>query len=85
MYRVVRSALALLFLVGAASTAESADFDAWPHFSRAMLFMLMFVGGCAGSTGGSVKVARLMIVLKKMKSDLRRLLRPQRKKAPSTG
>lgn len=54
----------------------TADFDAWPHFSRALLFILMFVGGCAGSTGGSVKVARLMIVLRKMVSDLKRILQP---------
>jgi len=54
----------------------TADFDAWPHFSRALLFVLMFVGGCAGSTGGSVKVARLMIVLRKMVADLKRILRP---------
>jgi trk system potassium uptake protein TrkH len=54
----------------------TANFDAWPHFSRALLFILMFVGGCAGSTGGSVKVARLMIVLRKMISDLKRILRP---------
>jgi trk system potassium uptake protein TrkH len=54
----------------------TADFDAWPHFSRALLFILMFVGGCAGSTGGSVKVARLMIVLRKLVADLKRILRP---------
>ena len=54
----------------------TADFEAWPHFSRALLFILMFVGGCAGSTGGSVKVARLMIVLRKMVADLKRILRP---------
>jgi trk system potassium uptake protein TrkH len=54
----------------------TADFDAWPHFSRALLFLLMFVGGCAGSTGGSVKVVRIMIVLKKLVIDLRRLVRP---------
>ena len=54
----------------------TADFDQWPHFSRAVLFLLMFVGGCAGSTGGSVKVARLMIVLRKMATDLRKLIRP---------
>ncbi len=54
----------------------TADFDAWPHFSRALLFMLMFVGGCAGSTTGSVKVARLMIVLRKIVADLKRILRP---------
>jgi trk system potassium uptake protein TrkH len=54
----------------------TADFDMWPHFSKAVLFLLFFVGGCAGSTGGSVKVVRIMIVLKKIGVDLRRLLRP---------
>ena len=52
------------------------DFDTWPNFSKAVLFLLMFVGGCAGSTGGSVKVVRIMIVLKKMGADLRRMVRP---------
>jgi len=55
----------------------TADFDAWPHFSRALLFMLMFVGGCAGSTTGSVKVARWMIMLRKIVADLKRILRPR--------
>jgi len=54
----------------------TANFDQWPHFSRALLFMMMFVGGCAGSTGGSVKVVRLMIVLRKLIADLKRILRP---------
>jgi trk system potassium uptake protein TrkH len=54
----------------------TADFDLWPHFSRALLFLLMFVGGCTGSTGGSVKVVRSMILLKKLAIDLRRLVRP---------
>jgi len=54
----------------------TADFDLWPSFSRVLLFLMMFVGGCAGSTGGSVKVARIMIVAKKLIVDLRRLLQP---------
>ena len=54
----------------------TADFDTWPDFSRAMLFVMMFVGGCAGSTGGSVKVVRILIVVKKMVVDLRRMVRP---------
>lgn len=54
----------------------TADFDAWPAFSRALLFLLMFVGGCAGSTGGSVKVARVMIVARKLIVDLKRLIQP---------
>jgi trk system potassium uptake protein TrkH len=54
----------------------TADFDAWPDFSRVLLLLLMFVGGCAGSTGGSVKVSRIMIVAKKLISDLKRLVQP---------
>jgi trk system potassium uptake protein TrkH len=54
----------------------TADFDAWPAFSRALLFALMFVGGCAGSTGGSVKVVRAMIVCKKLFVDLRCMVQP---------
>jgi trk system potassium uptake protein TrkH len=54
----------------------TADFDAWPAFSRALLFALMFVGGCAGSTGGSVKVVRSMIVCKKLVVELKRLVQP---------
>jgi trk system potassium uptake protein TrkH len=52
------------------------DYEVWPAFSKAVLFLLMFVGGCAGSTGGSVKVVRIMIVLKKMVVDLKRMIRP---------
>ncbi len=55
----------------------TADFDLWPEFSRALLFLLMFVGGCTGSTGGSVKVIRAMILLKKLSIDLKQLLRPR--------
>lgn len=54
----------------------TADFDAWPHFSRALLFVMMFIGGCAGSTGGSVKVVRILIVFKKIAVDLRSMVRP---------
>ena len=54
----------------------TADFDLWPHFSRVLLFLMMFVGGCAGSTGGSVKVVRVMIVAKKLIVDLKRLVQP---------
>ena len=55
---------------------STADYDLWPNFSRALLFILVFVGGCAGSTTGSVKVVRSLIVLKKLAVDLKRLLRP---------
>ncbi len=54
----------------------TADYDQWPHVARTLLWMFMFVGGCAGSTGGSVKVVRLLIVFKKIFADVRRMVQP---------
>ncbi|HSF19032.1 MAG TPA: TrkH family potassium uptake protein [Vicinamibacteria bacterium] len=55
----------------------TADYDRWPEVAQTVLWALMFVGGCAGSTGGSVKVVRLLIVLKKIAGDLKRMLQPR--------
>lgn len=54
-----------------------ADYDAWPQFSQGLLVLLMFVGACAGSTGGGVKVARVAIVVKNAAYQLRRLVHPR--------
>ncbi|HLA39094.1 MAG TPA: potassium transporter TrkG, partial [Candidatus Glassbacteria bacterium] len=53
------------------------DFDTWAPFCRIMLLALMFVGGCAGSTGGAIKVIRLLLILKHGRSELRKLLHPR--------
>ena len=50
------------------------DFDLWPFFSKAALMLVMFVGGCAGSTAGGVKVSRVVILFKGLKRELRRIL-----------
>ena len=52
----------------------TADFDLWPYFSKLTLILVMFVGGCAGSTAGGVKVSRLVILFKGLKRELRRIL-----------
>ena len=52
----------------------TADFDLWPYFSKMMLILVMFIGGCAGSTAGGVKVSRLVILFKGLKRELRRIL-----------
>lgn len=57
------------------STADY-DFGQWPSLACALLFLLMFVGGCAGSTSGSVKVVRVQVLFKKLGADLRRIVRP---------
>ncbi len=53
------------------------DFDLWPAVSKTILVMLMFVGACAGSTGGGIKVSRLVILLKTIKKEISLFLHPQ--------
>ena len=53
---------------------STAPFDSWPVFSKTILFTLMFIGGCAGSTGGGLKVARILLMFKTAKRDLTRML-----------
>ncbi len=53
------------------------DFTEWPGFSQTILILLMFCGACAGSTGGGLKVARLMILLKSGIREMRRQLNPR--------
>ena len=55
----------------------TADFDKWPEFSKGLLVVLMFIGACAGSTGGGLKVSRVIILLKSVKKELFSLLHPR--------
>lgn len=55
----------------------TADFDVWPQFSRMLLVTLMFVGGCAGSTGGGIKVVRFVVLLKMGILRLEKTFRPK--------
>ena len=48
----------------------------WPTFSKAVLVLLMFFGACAGSTGGGIKISRIIIMCKTAKQDLMRVLHP---------
>ncbi|MBE7057390.1 MAG: TrkH family potassium uptake protein [Ruminococcaceae bacterium] len=55
----------------------TADFDLWPRLSKVVLMLLMFVGACAGSTGGGLKVSRLMLLFKIIKKELKRMIHPR--------
>lgn len=55
---------------------STADFNTWPSLSKVILLILMVVGGCAGSTGGGVKVSRIIIACKSIVREMRRLLHP---------
>lgn len=53
------------------------DFNLWPMFAKCVLVLLMFIGACAGSTGGGLKVSRVMLVCKEVGRELRRLVHPR--------
>ena len=54
----------------------TADFDQWPEYARTVLVLLMFIGGCAGSTGGGLKVTRVVTLAKAAYGDMRKMLHP---------
>lgn len=56
---------------------STVDFDMWPGFSKSILVCLMFVGACAGSTGGGIKVSRVAIAFKTVKKELSSLIHPR--------
>jgi len=53
------------------------NFGHWPHLAQTVLFALMFIGGCAGSTGGGVKVVRLVTLFRQASTELRYLVHPR--------
>lgn len=56
---------------------STADFDRWPEFSKGLLVVIMFVGACAGSTGGGIKVSRFVIITKTFVKEIRQFLHPR--------
>lgn len=56
---------------------SSTDFDLWPTFSKCILVLLMFIGACAGSTGGGIKVSRILIFAKTALREVRELSQPR--------
>lgn len=63
--------------IGSTTGFASDDFSNWPSFSRNVLLILMFVGGCSGSTAGGLKISRLIILLKAGWVELLRTLHPR--------
>ena len=56
----------------------STDFDLWPAFSKGIIMCLMVIGACAGSTGGGLKVARLMLLTKSLRRNIHQTLSPRK-------
>ena len=55
---------------------SSCDFDLWPSFSKSILVALMFIGACAGSTGGGMKISRLMVLAKSIRKEVLQTVHP---------
>ena len=70
--------LALFQVVSIQTTTgySSVDFEKWPAFSQYVLLALMFIGGCAGSTGGAIKCIRIYVLIKEAARELYRLVHP---------
>ena len=59
---------------------STVDFNAWPELSRCLLVLIMFIGACAGSTGGGLKISRLMILIHGAFNEIGSLIFPRRVK-----
>ncbi len=55
----------------------TADFNTWPNLSKAVLFLLMLCGGCAGSTAGGLKISRVMMLFKSVAKEIRQMIFPR--------
>lgn len=71
--------LALFQVAAIVSTTgfATADFNLWPELSRCILVILMFVGACAGSTGGGMKFARILLLFKNLRREIRETIHPR--------
>ena len=55
----------------------TADFNLWPEFSKIVLLILMFIGACAGSTGGGMQCARILVLMKTLRREIRTIIHPR--------
>lgn len=56
---------------------STVDFNLWPAFSKTLILVLMIFGACAGSTGGGIKMARVLLVFKASRRSVKRMLKPR--------
>ena len=85
LYKTSYSSLGLAFKdsffhVGSIITTTAyytTDFDLWPSFSKSILLLLMFIGGCAGSTAGGMKIIRILIIFKLIKREVLKIFHPR--------
>lgn len=77
LYSTIRHVTFQVFSLTTTTGYCTADFDMWPNLMRFILVLLMFFGGCAGSTGGGIKMIRIMVVLKATWREVRHMIQPK--------
>ena len=70
----VRHAAFQVMTVMSTSGFATTDFNLWPQFSKSLLFILMLIGGCAGSTAGGLKISRAVMLFKSGRRELKKML-----------
>jgi trk system potassium uptake protein TrkH len=73
----IRTALFQVVSIMSTTGFVTADYGVWPPVLQLLLLMLMFAGGCTGSTAGGLKIARMVLMLRVVHRDFRRLAEPQ--------
>ena len=74
----IRHAAFSVATIASSTGYATTDFDLWPAFSKSVLMVLMLVGACAGSTGGGLKVARLLLLMKGLRRNIGQVLSHRR-------
>lgn len=74
LHQAVRNSFFQVASIITTTGFATADFDQWPQYSRTILVLLMFIGACAGSTGGGLKVSRVMLLLRTARRSMRRMI-----------
>jgi trk system potassium uptake protein TrkH len=77
LFQAFRLAIFQVVSIQTTTGYSSVDFEKWPAFSQYLLIFLMFIGGCAGSTGGAIKCIRFLILLKQGFKELYQLIHPR--------
>ena len=76
-HKIIRDSLFQVVSILTTTGFSTADYLLWGPFAQLSLLLLMFVGGCAGSTSGGMKIGRIMVVIKYSLSEIKRLLHPR--------
>lgn len=79
---LVRTSLFQVVSIITTTGYATSDFNIWPYTAQAVLVALMFIGGCSGSTSGSIKVERILLLLKQGVVEVRRTVHPRAVSSP---